>query len=91
MSKSINREQLDEKLHNVMEDIKELVVDAADDRDGEFLGYPGAFAYAMDLIYTKETKTGMKFINDCSATDDQIQSTIQLVEECIADWKAQNQ
>lgn len=91
MNKSMHREQLDEKLHNVMEDIKELVVDAANDRDGEFFGYPRAFAYAMDLIYSKETQTGVQFINAESATDDQIQSTINLVEECIADWKAQNQ
>ncbi|EMZ5812221.1 hypothetical protein ACSPJ8_002413 [Klebsiella aerogenes] len=91
MNKSMLREQLDEKLHRRIEELKELVVDAADDRDGEFLGYPMAFAYAMNLIRTKATKTGMNFISAESATDDQIQSAIKLVDECIADWKAQNQ
>lgn len=91
MSEPMDKKQLTERLNNVMAEMHDLVIDAADDRDGAFLGYPRAFAYAMDVIYTAASKKGMKFPNTVDATTEQLQDMIQLVEECIADWKTQNQ
>lgn len=90
MSEPMDRQQLQEHLNTVMAEIHTLVIDAAGDQDGAFLGYPRAYAYAMDLVYTAASKKEMKFPNIIDATTEQLQNMIQLVEECIADWKAQN-
>lgn len=77
-----------ERLYNAIDNLKELVVDAADDRDGEFLGYPRAFAWAMDLIYTKATNLNVKFLSGqelTTANPAEIDKMVQVVESCIAD------
>ncbi|EAO2687065.1 hypothetical protein E2X65_18355 [Salmonella enterica] len=81
-----------ERLDNTIDALKILVVDDADDRDGEFLGYPRAFAYAMDLIYTKATQQNVNFLNYqelLTASSTEIDKIIRVIEDCIAEQQKQ--
>lgn len=81
-------EETIESLNTAIDTLKELVVDDADDRDGEFLGYPRAFAYAMDLIYTKASKKNVSFLSQeelLTASPAEIEKMTRIVEDCIAD------
>jgi hypothetical protein len=79
------------RFQEMIGELTELVVDAADDRDGEFLGFPSAFAHACDLIYTKAGEKGTKIAVTLQewreASPEEITSQFNVIEGCIAEQK----
>lgn len=75
-------------LNNIIDDLKELVIDAADDHNGAYLDYPRAFAYAIGLIEAKATSLNVTYLDQQALTHSsstEINKMICVVQSCIAD------